>query len=58
MEIAVSCPAVPVWKEIKILMISGIYSEEEDPDDYHFPLTLRSPLVKKQSVSVNGEQTA
>lgn len=32
--------------------------EEEDPDDYHFPLTLRAPLTKRQQPSVNGEQNS
>jgi glycogen(starch) synthase len=32
--------------------------EEEDPDDYHFPLTLRAPLTKRQQPSVNGEHNS
>lgn len=36
----------------------GIFSEEEDPEDYHFPLTLRTPITKRQQPSVNGEQNS
>ncbi|KAG0637179.1 glycogen synthase [Tuber brumale] len=38
--------------------VSWRLPEEEDSDDYHFPLTLRAPLTKRQQPSVNGEHNS
>ncbi|PUU77630.1 glycogen synthase [Tuber borchii] len=38
--------------------VSWRLPEEEDPEEYHFPLTLRTPITKRQQPSVNGEQNS
>lgn len=42
MEVAVS-PIFLSHTSYSAITSNTVYSEEEDPDDYPFPLTLRSP---------------
>ena len=42
MEVAVS-PTSPCFGVFPRIFTNSIYREEEDPDDYPFPLALRSP---------------